>query len=162
MRRFDKRTNIIKANLLAEQRYLESKGLIKEEENTKSTIQKPEDLDKLIISAFSGDNLGFKINNVYKANVSNHYQRRSDTPIIDFSINVYGSNDDFYIEVESEWDEDPDGLYPIMTFEIIHPGIDKDYDPINDELKPETLDFVEEAIDKLINQIYAHELADRV
>lgn len=31
MRRFDKTKNILKANLLAEQRYLESKGLIKEE-----------------------------------------------------------------------------------------------------------------------------------
>jgi len=31
MRRFDKKYNIQKANLLAEQRYLESKGLIKEE-----------------------------------------------------------------------------------------------------------------------------------
>ena len=30
MRRFDKTKNILKANLLAEQRYLESKGLIKE------------------------------------------------------------------------------------------------------------------------------------
>lgn len=30
MRRFDKKNNIAKANLLAEQRYLESKGLIKE------------------------------------------------------------------------------------------------------------------------------------
>lgn len=157
MRRFDKRMNMVKANLLAEQRYLELKGLIKEEGR-----YNPEDLDKLIISAFSGKSLGFKINNVYKANVSNYYQRRSDTPIIDFSINVYGGNDDFYIEVESEWDEDPDGLHPIMTFEIIYPGIDKDYDPINDELKPETLDFVKEAIYKLINQIYAHELADRV
>jgi hypothetical protein len=31
MRRFDKTKNILKANILAEQRYLESKGLIKEE-----------------------------------------------------------------------------------------------------------------------------------
>ena len=31
MRRFDKTKNILKANLLAEQRYLESKGLIKED-----------------------------------------------------------------------------------------------------------------------------------
>ena len=51
MRRFDKRMNIIKANLLAEQRYLKSKVLIKEEEETRYY---PEDLDKLIISAFSG------------------------------------------------------------------------------------------------------------
>ena len=32
MRRFDKKYNMQKANLLAEQRYLESKGLIKESE----------------------------------------------------------------------------------------------------------------------------------
>ena len=30
MRRFDKTKNILKANILAESRYLESKGLIKE------------------------------------------------------------------------------------------------------------------------------------
>ena len=43
MRRFDKTKNILKANLLAEQRYLESKGLIKEGEiNTKQV-----DFDKL-------------------------------------------------------------------------------------------------------------------
>jgi hypothetical protein len=43
MRRFDKDKNIQKANLLAEQRYLESKGLIKEGEiNTKQV-----DFDKL-------------------------------------------------------------------------------------------------------------------
>ena len=33
MRRFDKTKNILKANLLAETRYLESKGLIKEGED---------------------------------------------------------------------------------------------------------------------------------
>lgn len=32
MRRFDKNLNVLKANILAEQRYLQSKGLIKEEE----------------------------------------------------------------------------------------------------------------------------------
>jgi len=156
MRKFDKIISVDNIDNL-------KKALTKDDKPMNEEARyNPEDLDKLIISAFSGKSLGFKINNVYKANVSNYYQRRSDTPIIDFSINVYGDNDDFYIEVESEWDEDPDGLHPIMTFEIIYPGIDKDYDPINDELKPETLDFVEEAIDKLINQIYAHELADRV
>lgn len=40
MRRFDKRMNMMKANLLAEQRYLQSKGLIKEEEGTAPSKRK--------------------------------------------------------------------------------------------------------------------------
>tara|TARA_Y100000389_G_scaffold199912_1_gene239260 strand:- start:946 stop:1290 length:345 start_codon:yes stop_codon:yes gene_type:complete len=48
MRRFDKKHNIEKANLLAEQRYLESKGLIKENITTLGDIlQKKGNLDHL-------------------------------------------------------------------------------------------------------------------
>lgn len=42
MRRFDKTKNILKANILAEQRYMESKGLIKEGEDY-GTGENPED-----------------------------------------------------------------------------------------------------------------------
>jgi len=38
MRRIDKKLNMMKANILAESRYLESKGLIKEEEYLKGTL----------------------------------------------------------------------------------------------------------------------------
>ena len=44
MRRFDKRMNMMKANLLDEQRYLQSKGLIKEEENNNSGLEEIKDL----------------------------------------------------------------------------------------------------------------------
>jgi len=47
MRRFDKKQNIQKANLIAEQRYLESKGLIKEGIQMGLPIQKEEELDEI-------------------------------------------------------------------------------------------------------------------
>jgi len=49
MRRFDKKHNIEKANLLAEQRYLASKGLIKEDETA------PYDADKQSGGLYEGD-----------------------------------------------------------------------------------------------------------
>ena len=48
MRRFDKAKNILKANLLAESRYLESKGLIKENELTENVDYTQEELDEYL------------------------------------------------------------------------------------------------------------------
>ena len=49
MRRFDKTKNIRKANLLAEQRYLESKGLIKENEENKKKKNKTEPVIAMLV-----------------------------------------------------------------------------------------------------------------
>jgi len=53
MRRFDKKTNIQKANLLSEQRYLESKGVLNErwiEDEAFKTINRSKEVSKLIDS----------------------------------------------------------------------------------------------------------------
>jgi len=57
MRRYDKKLNMVKANLLAESRYLESKGLIKES-NFSGPQKTDPDIDELareIIKIAKGD-----------------------------------------------------------------------------------------------------------
>ena len=57
MRRFDKTKNILKANLLAEQRYLESKGLIKEYGDIEVGADKYDEMENLKKEANFVDNL---------------------------------------------------------------------------------------------------------
>ena len=54
MRRFDKTKNMLKANILAEQRYMESKGLIKEE-NCVETVNDKADLKSKISEKYDSD-----------------------------------------------------------------------------------------------------------
>jgi len=51
MRRFDKKDNIRKANLLSEQRYLESKGLINEADKVTSAFSSGKFSDSIVNSA---------------------------------------------------------------------------------------------------------------
>lgn len=60
MRRFDKKRNMTKANLLAEQRYLESKGLIKEDETPMELVIVP-DMPTTDASKFQ---VRFNLNNI--------------------------------------------------------------------------------------------------
>lgn len=83
MRRFDKNKNIMKVNLLAEQRYLESKGLIKE-----ANDRNYEERQKLMNS--SNDDI---IDNIkYNGNDEIYSFDSNDTGTA--KIVVYGNNDE--------------------------------------------------------------------
>jgi hypothetical protein len=68
MRRFDKKDNIRKANLLSEQRYLESKGLINEN-NIESKFNSPNFSDAIVKGA--QDSLHEDEENDKKENIQN-------------------------------------------------------------------------------------------
>ena len=57
MRRFDKTKNMLKANILAEQRYMESKGLIKEYSDIEIGADKYDEMENLKKEANFGNNL---------------------------------------------------------------------------------------------------------
>jgi len=103
MRRFEKKQNIAKANLITEQRYLESKGLIKEGIQMGLPIQKEEELDegrfvhseiftKIIRGMDSGTmkNIDY-LNNAMELTRNSNYNLKDITYVLDYVIRKHFS-----------------------------------------------------------------------
>ena len=167
MRRFDKIKNLKKANILAEQRYLKLKGIVKEDIDETSLLEDKFTVDQLVMMALENLDFGnLTVNNLRRANFSRSYRRVNCFEFnAELPITVNFDENDFYTinaKIESWCEEDPDGPSGGANFsiELYDTSIDSSlisedlYDKVSDEvskkldeLKDEMLQYIHEDID---------------
>jgi len=139
MRRFDKIQNIRKANLLAEQRYLQSKGLINENEINEPGLSNGTSDLKLKFDRIFNEILSmepeYSYNETKSSRLSGRYNGRS---VSDGETTAVLYNNELEIELiityNNSWEEDPDGAsyfgYLSMSYEHWNDFGDNELDDI--------------------------------
>jgi len=158
MRKIDKFKNLRKTNLLAEQRYFKSKGMIIESMGETGLLEDKFTVDQLVIMALEILDFGnLTVNNFRRANFSRSYSRINCFEFdAELPITVNFGENNFYkikIKINSWCEEDPDGPSGGSSFsiELYDTSIDTE---LNDEnLYDMVSREVSKKLDELINEI---------